>query len=284
MDPRFSQPDEDGKRKVTVWSDGGTALLFAESLHINTDGTRRSYKVEDFWGQRDAVNNLCNAMSDKCADMKEPALRARRILTEKAKAGGWKQADLTATKLSPKIIPLGSDGKPCPEQDGFLVSATALENLAVKNVCDPQRYVDAMHTPAIVLPGRIEENTPTGFERGNVRVGDLVVVATPDLTKIAYAVVGDIGPKKELGEGTIELARSLLGKDHDPVNYREVRGKDPYEGQGWDVRRVVTLLFSGTRNMATPYMTKQRIDQDGAAKFASWGGLERLKACISTYR
>lgn len=284
MTPAFSQSDDDGKSSVSVWSEPGTAVLFGGSLHVNTDGTKRSYRVEDFWGAKDAVNNLCNAMRDRCAGMSEPQLRARRILTEQAKAKGWQPADLAATKISPKIIPIGRDGKPCPEKDGFLVSATALVDPLIADQCNPARYADAMKVPAIVVPGRIKENVRTGFEMNNARVGDLVVVATPDLSKIVYSVVGDSGPGRELGEGTIALARTLLGKDHDPVNYLEVRGKPPFRGQGWDVPHTITLIMSGSRDQGTPYLTRERIEKAAAERFARWGGPERLRACVAAYR
>ena len=67
MQHGFDQPDQAGKRTLPVWKDGkGGALLFADSMNVNTDGTRRSYSVEDFWGEKRAINNLCNAMSDAC--------------------------------------------------------------------------------------------------------------------------------------------------------------------------------------------------------------------------
>ncbi|HEV2553236.1 MAG TPA: glycoside hydrolase family 75 protein [Bosea sp. (in: a-proteobacteria)] len=283
MTPAFSQPDDKGKTSVAVWAEPNKAVLFGGSMHVNTDGTKRSYRVEDFWGTKDAVNNLCNAMSDRCDDLTKPQMRARRILTEQAKANGWQRADLAATKIEPKIIPNGPDGKPCAEKDGFMVSATALVDASVRDQCNPARYADAMILPAIVVPGRIK-NVPTGFELNDAKVGDLAVVATRDLSKIVYAVVGDSGPTKDIGEGTIALARALLGKNHDPVNYREVRGRPPFRGQGWDVPQTITLILSGSRDNRTPYMTIARIEQDAASKFAAWGGVERLRACASVYR
>lgn len=286
MSHGFTRPDDDGASTVRVWVDPGRSVLFGGSLHVNTDGAKRSYRVDDFWGSKSAVNNLCNAMSDKCAGLtSEPALRARRIATEQAKARGWNAADFAATKIDPSIIPLGPDGKPCPEQDGFLVSATGLVNPAVRDACNPARYADSMTVPAIVVPRRLKDGRPTEFEQNGAHVGDLVVVATRDLSKVVYAVVGDTGPRRELGEGTIALAGALLGKNREPANYKEVRGKAPYRpSDGWDVSNVLTLILSGTRNRDRPYMSKDRIDSDGAAEFAKWGGIDRLRACAATYR
>lgn len=284
MSYRFTRPDDNGATSIRVWTDPDKAALFGGSLHVNTDGTKRSYKVEDFWGARDAVNNLCNAMSDNCASLDtESKLRARRIMTEKAKAGGWQPADLAATKIDPQIIPSGQDGKPCPEKDGFLVSATALINPTVTDVCNPQRYADSMSVPAIVLPRRDKDGKPTQFESNGATVGDLVVVATADLDKVAFAVIGDTGPRRELGEGSIALAKSLLLKTADPVNYRDIRGKSPYR-TSWDVPRTLTLVFSNSRRPGRPFFTRDEIVQAASTKFAEWGGIERLRACAREYR
>jgi hypothetical protein len=279
----FNQVDDDGHSQVRVWDQGqGQPLLFGGSLHVNTDGTRRSYNVTDFWGVDTAVNNLCNAMSDKCADMSEAQLHDRRVLTQDARAKGWPKDMLAQTKISPSIIPL-VDGKPCPEVGGYLVSATALQDPAVKDVCSFAKYADAMKVSAIVLPGRLKKKVPTGFETRDAKVGDLVAVLTGDGSRVVFAVVGDTGPSKELGEGTIALAGTLLGKTSEPANYLEVRGKKPFIGKGWDVRSSFTLLFPGTRDTAKPYLTQDRIDKAAADALTKWGGIERLKACRVAY-
>ena len=85
MKPAFQQADKNAVGKLTaVWTDVAGNLMFIEKLNVNTDGTRRSYAVDDFWGQTRALNNLCNAMSDACAGLDEPGLRARRIATQEA--------------------------------------------------------------------------------------------------------------------------------------------------------------------------------------------------------
>ncbi|EJL37549.1 Fungal chitosanase [Caulobacter sp. AP07] len=283
MAPAFNHPDDDGARTTAVWRDAGKpSLLFADVLHVNTDGTKRSYRVDDFWGAATAVNNLCNAMSDKCAGLDEPGLRARRIATQNAKAAGWPKAALAATRISPAIIPF-KNGKPCPEVDGYLVSATALHAAQVPDACDLSVYVDAMTVPAVVVPGRARKGVPSPFENQGVRVGDLAVVLSADGQRLVYAVVGDTGPAKEIGEGSIALTGALLGKTAEPANYREVRGKSPYVGKGWDARGAV-LIFPGTRSTADPYRTRARIDAAAAQALAAWGGPDRLKACASAYK
>ena len=271
----FRHPDDDGKTTTAVWVDSRRgAFLFGDALHINTDGTRRSYSVADFWGEERALNNLCNAMSDKCAGMTNDELRARRILTQEARAKGWPPALLSATRIGSNMISF-RDGKPCPEIDGYLVSATALHKANMTDVCDLANYVDSLAVPAIVLP--------PSFAQQGAAVGDLAVVLSADGTKTVPAVVGDAGPRRQIGEGSLALAANLLGKTGEPANYKEVRGREPYRDRGWGVSKAFVLVFAGTRSTSEPYMTKLRIDAAASALLNRWGGSERLKACAEIY-
>jgi len=284
MSLAFKQADNGGKSSIPVWSDKtGKALLFADTMNINTDGTRRSYSVDDFWGEKTALNNLCNAMSDGCAGLTSDQLRSRRIATQQAKASGWPAAQTAATKISPSIIPFRG-GKPCPEVGGYLVSATTLHKAAISDACDISNYADALSVPAIVLPKRAQKGVATPFESRGAQIGDLVVTMSGDGRLIKYAVAGDMGPSKSLGEISLALAADLLGKTSPPANYLEVRGKKPYQGKGWHVGKTYTLIFPRTKNSADPYMTRERIERDAATVFQQWGGEKRLKACSAAYK
>jgi hypothetical protein len=279
MTQAFMQPDGNAKGGVTsVWSDKeSSSLFFIESLNVNTDGTRHSYSVEDFWGEKRALNNLCNAMSDACAGLSKDALRTRRIVTQQAHANGWPAAQLQQTKISSAIIPF-KGGKPCPLVDGFLVSATALHKPRIADVCDISNYVDALTTPALVIP-----KAPSEFAQ-RAKVGDLVVAMVPGTNQPVYAVIGDTGPARELGEGSIALNGKLLGRTSLPINYLEVRGKGEFQGRGWTVPRAIVLIFPGTRDVGNPFMTPDRIDEAAKRHFETWGGVDRLEACASQYR
>ncbi len=282
----FAQPDRDGTRSVAVWQDAKKeALLFADTMNVNTDGTRRSYSVTDFWGEAPdgAINNLCNAMSDACAGLNSEQLRARRILTQGARDKGWPADMLARTKISPSIIPF-KNGKPCPEVNGYLISATALHKTSITDQCDIDNYVDALTTSAIVLPKRSKRDVPTPFDESGAKIGDLAAVVSGDGRIVKFAVVGDTGPSRELGEISVALAGSLLGKTAPPVNYREIRGRPPFQGKGWTVGNTFVLVFPNTRSAAAPYLNQSRIDEDGSAALAKWGGMPRLQACMSTYR
>jgi hypothetical protein len=283
MSSAFMQPDDNAPTKKTaVWSDAGnSALFFVESLNVNTDGTRRSYSVEDFWGKSTALNNLCNAMSDGCAGLNSEELRNRRLLTQKAFADGWPAEQLKKTKVSPNIIPF-KNGKPCPLVNGYLVSATALHKRNIADVCDITNYVDALIVPALVLPGN-PQGGKSGFEIRGARVGDLVVAMLPGSTSPVYAVVGDTGPVRELGEASVALNGKLLGKVAPPQNYDEVRGRAPFTGRGWVVPRALVLIFPATRDEHNPYLTTPRIEEAAKRRFEEWGGVARLTACATQY-
>jgi len=279
----FMQPDGNAKTGTTaVWSDAnGTALLFVESLNVNTDGTRRSYSVDDFWGEKTALNNLCNAMSDRCAGLDKTTLGERRLVTQKAHAAGWPADLLKQTRISSQIIPF-KGGKPCPLVDGFLVSATALHKLNVSDVCDINNYLDALTVPAIVVPG----NPPggrSGFAEREVRIGDLAVAMRSGDSNAVYSVVGDTGPSTELGEASIALNGKLLGKTAEPQNYQEVTGRGAFKGRGWVVPRAIVLIFPKSRDPKNPFMTVERIEAEGKKRFAEWGGVKRLTACELEY-
>ena len=284
MSLAFQQRDGNAVGGSTaVWADKDTAsLFFMESLNVNTDGTRRSYSVEDFWGEKNALNNLCNAMSDACSGLASAGLKNRRVATQAAEAAGWPKAQLDGTRLSPAIIPF-KDGKPCPPVDGFLVSATALHKPGIADVCDIGNYVDALVTPAIVLPKNPSRTQLSEFAKRNAKVGDLVVAVVPGAAAPVYAVVGDTGPVNELGEGSIALNGKLLGKSSLPVNYLEVRGKGMFAGRGWTVPSAMVLVFPGTRNTADPLMTTDRIDAAANQRFERWGGMARMKSCAAAY-
>jgi hypothetical protein len=283
MSHAFFQRDIDAPGgKTAVWADPtNSTLFFAEALNVNTDGTRRSYSITDFWGTDTAINNLCNAMRDGCEGLTTDGMRERRFLTQQAFAAGWPADKLKQTKISPDIIPF-KNGKPCDLVNGFLVSATTLHKPNIQDVCDIDNYINALEVPAIVLP-RNPQNGLSAFSQRNAKIGDLVVVMMPGTATPVFSVVGDLGPVNRLGEGTVALAAKLLGKPAPPRNYNEIRGRDEFAGRGWTVSRALVLIFPGMHDSANPFMTSDRIEQAARMKFEAWGGVTRLKACARDY-
>ncbi len=282
----FARPDDKGTKTLAVWEDAtaganGKALLFRDSLHVNTDGTRRSYNIDDFWGRAKAINNLCNAMVGQCAELAdEPAQRARRIATQNAYRNNWPEGWEASTRLSKMVILTGADGKPCVDKDGYVLSATALHKNGTGQACDISHYVDALTTNALVLPLPSAGQRETEFDSRNAKVGDLAVAMTADGQTLVYGVVGDLGPANELGEASVAYIRALLRRNDTPATYTIVRSR------AWTATNVTVLVFPGTRRPVSqePYMEQAEIDAAAAPLFAAWGGLERLRACAGVYR
>jgi len=270
-------------------SPGVPALLFARPLNVNTDGTRKSYSIDDFWGKTVALNNLCNAMSDNCAAkddkesaaQKEARLRARRVATQAAYRAGWPAEALKQTRLDPAILPMVG-GKPCPAVDGFLVSATALHVRGMNDACNITNYLDALSVAALVIPrGPVDpadssKRLESDFAKHRARIGDLAVVLRRGASTPVFAVVGDTGPANKLGEGSIALNAALLGQHQPPKNYEDAKKLV--------VDMATVLIFPGTRDEENPYLSQARIDTAAETLFGRWGGLERLQACVRSQR
>jgi len=97
------------------------------------------------------------------------------------------------------------------------------------------RYADSSsinsnEVPYFVLPGP----KPWYASRG-VSLGDYAAIIFKD--KLAFAVFGDIGPKKKLVEGSLELMRRLGQERMKPNNTVKNAGMGP---------RVLTIVFPGS--------------------------------------
>jgi hypothetical protein len=139
---------------------------------------------------------------------------------------------------------------------GFFVSMTSLED-KTKDVTDPRRYVNSEEIPYIVLP-------PILIGSGKAKLGDFAVVVNKKSGKSSFAMLADIGPKKNLGEGSIALAKALDVK------------KDPKKGGA--VVDLFYLVFPGSGNGKPRSL--EEINNAGAPLFAEWGGMEQVNACF----
>jgi hypothetical protein len=135
--------------------------------------------------------------------------------------------------------------------EGFYISTTALEDPS-RPRRDPRRYVDASTIPFVVIPPRLK--------RAGAALGNFATVRNKRNDKIVQAIVADIGPDDELGEGSMALARAA-GIPHSPKT----------GGQSGD---VVYVIYAGSGN-GKP-RTKAEIETRGAALLENWGGADRL--------
>jgi hypothetical protein len=89
---------------------------------------------------------------------------------------------------------------------------------------------------------------------------------------MAYAVMGDVGPKRKLGEGSVALHQSL---GNGPFVLRHGKRR---AARGIGGRDVLYVMFPGSRK-ANEQITKERIDKEGEQLLDKFGGKERLLAC-----
>jgi hypothetical protein len=146
-------------------------------------------------------------------------------------------------------------GDPAP---GFYVSMTSLYDATNLNERDPHRYVDAATIPYVVLP-------PVGLK--HAKLGDFATVVKLKNGKIAAAIVADeSAPELKLGEGSIALANAL-----------DIDSNPRYGGSDGGVAYVV---YPGSGNGKPRAL--EDIIANSQHQFQTWGGLDKLKACLTT--
>jgi len=273
IQPAFDQPDD--ARIIHVYKTGAEAasgnaepLLFVSSLKVNTDGTRISYKVDDPRAQHGAINDIRNALR-KGASIED---------FQKAAARNWEPVSETWKVLSADVIEkdtkLHKTGKPCVTSDGYLVSKTADAAVAGGSArdgdCDQSKWIDALTIPGLVLP------ISSPFPAHKAWMRNLVVVMTLDSGRVAYAIAGDAGPPKKLGEASVEMNRILNGLPPGTIPANGTDAKRRFQAP-----ESVVLIFTGPENRLKYPVTPGRVHDSAKARFDAWGGEERLRACVA---
>ena len=209
----------------------GGLVSFRANVDVNTDGALQSYKADDlgfFPGgrltTRTALNTICNGVNirDSAGAVVLDYRQCGRLIAEfeRIRGFGWHRAgdnyvDFYAIARRPGTERPGVNrGVPC-EQDGYYVSQTARPMEASRGVCDPDRWIDALRIPAIVLP-LDDRMRSTG-----AALHDLAAVRLPGSDRWVGAIVGDTNRSK-IGEGTVRLVQALRGDFTVPANYRAV--------------------------------------------------------------
>lgn len=182
-----------------------------------------------------------------------------------------KGIDYLANAGSPSnwwALVLDDDGEPVVQKvsdpfPGYYVSTTALGD-RTKPLTDPRRYVDAVQVPYIVLPGN------PAIRGTGVKLGDYAVVYNQKTGKLSYAIYADVGPRNELGEGSVALSRAL---GNEPI----IRGK---VARGIP-SNVLYIVFPGSRQHTwTSEESLEDINIKAEYHFEVWGGMDQLKACL----
>ncbi len=278
MPPAFTATDATQPGGVPVLGDK-FALLFTAPLNVNTDGTSRSYSLDDPEGEAFALNRLCHAMEGACRGLDEPARAARYAKLREARERDWAESLVRDTSLSAAVIARAPDGRICPEVpvigQAFLISAIALADPRIAGVCGLDSYADALAVPMLFLQGG--EN---GFRQRGVRVGDAVVAWRDGMERPVLGIIGDTAPANRIAEGSIALNGALLGRESEPANYRETIRR-------YAVPRATVLIFPATRDAGRPRITAERVEDAARAALLAWdGGSEekataRLRACAA---
>jgi hypothetical protein len=166
--------------------------------------------------------------------------------------GNWWALATTAANCGPTGTPIvqGNDD-PAP---GFFVSKTTMENPAF-NCRKQRRYVDSDTIPYVALPRAIASIT------GNQ--GKLAVVQRTAAAGLGLAVHADQAPKFGIGEGSMQLARTL--------------GLNPNPRAGGTGTRELLFLVLPQR-MGFP-ADAGAVETAARTAFEAWGGMGRLTAC-----
>jgi hypothetical protein len=271
----FNRPDEQGTKSVPVYrgrvdsrAGNSAPLAFVSDLKVNTDGTRISYKVDDPRAEHGAINDIRNAIhwGFTIADF------------ERIRSANWEPVEQTWRVLSAAIIEKDTKrhrtGKPCVGADGYLVSKTAdvsvAGGLAREGDCDQSKWIDALTIPTLVLP--IESQ----FQTENARTRNWVVVMTLDEHRLAFGIVGDTGPRDEIGEASVEMNRMLNGLPAGAVPQNREDAEQHFQAP-----RSLVLVFPGEENRLPYPITPQRVMDQVKARFTTWGGEARLLECAA---
>jgi len=214
---------EPQNKAVVLFSDSADngMILFKTKLQVNTDGTPISYHPYDLTGSEKAINTIGNAIAVYKTGSQTNLCLGRDTYSEALDVfKKFRDSDFETIPEGYKIvwknvlIPEKINGieKPCiiktGEYKGYFSSATSLTNglSGDKGECECNNQVNPLKVPALVLAGG-SDNIVRKF---GANIGDLLVAYNPENKNVVYAVINDLGPKHNLGEGSVLLNMKLL--------------------------------------------------------------------------
>src|SRR5262249_37782577 len=199
------------------------AILFGAGMNIDADGSPRAY----------------NPVSSRGLD----------ALANAGQPGNWWGIATTNGRATGDPV-VQDDEDPAP---GFYVSTTALENTSFPPTRQ-RRYVDASTIPFIVLPA--------GIGMG-LKLGDLCLVYNSKNGQSDFAIYADIGPRGQIGEGSIALAEAL--------------GVPSSPRTGGVSHGIIYVVYPGS---GKGYQEKDFWLSQADQVSRAWGGLVRLKGLL----
>jgi hypothetical protein len=278
----FVRPDEDGLGRIWVYEGapssaigGARPLAFVSPLKVNTDGARISYKVDDPRAVNGAINNIRYAFNDFDRPIADFEAIAR---------ANWQPVAEVWRILNPEVIERdrrpGREGRPCVDAGNYLVSMTADTAIAGagnrEGDCDQTKWIDALTVPAIVLPTPTKSHPSQFAERGALMRSVAVAMMLAQPRRIAFGIVGDLGPENRLGEASVAMNRILNGL---------ASSDNPRSGADADERfqgdTSLVFVLPGEENRLSYPLTGERAGAFAKARFDAWGGESRLQACLA---
>lgn len=259
-------------------------ILFKTKLQVNTDGTPISYNPDDLSGNEKAINTIGNAIavyrkgSNKNLCLSKETYGEAISVFEKYRDSNYEIIPESYT-ISWKnvLIPetLNGKEKPCiiktGEYKGYFASATSLKNdlKTDKGECECNNQVNPLKIPSLVLVGG-KDNI---LKKYGANLGDLVIAYNPINKIIVHAIINDVGPKNNLGEGSVLLNMKLIDKTEFPKNR-----KDTYK-LAIDNDIIITIIpNSKNYNVKKPY-TIENINER-LEKWLKESGFETQKEFI----
>ena len=241
-------------------------ILFSTSLRVNTDGAPNSYHPQDLTGSVKAINNICNAVTvrrnghklRKCLTQKIPVITqfvANNFREPPGTTITWQNVIVATKDATRRKIPCVFKSG---EFAGYFGSLTSLKNGLTGQAageCEHLNQLDQRFIPAFVLPRG--QNIVSSLGAG---MGDLLVAFNPANNVVSVAVVGDLGPKETLGEGSVGLNMILLGKTEQPTTYPQAKKLDT----GNQPMLIAIIPESRTFNPQRPFTKENltdRVDQ-----------------------
>jgi hypothetical protein len=278
----FLRPDEDGLSRIWVYEGaaasaigGERPLAFVSPLKVNTDGARISYKVDDPRAVNGAINDIRYAFNDPSRPIADFEAIAR---------ANWLPVAEVWRVLSPEIIERdrrpGREGRPCIDAGNYIVSMTADTSIAGadnrEGDCDQTKWIDALTVPAIVLPTPTRSHPSEFAARGALTRSVAVAMTLAQPRRIAFGIVGDLGPENRLGEASVAMNRILNGLANADI---------PRSGPDADARfqadTSLVFVLPGQENRLPYPVNGERASAFAKARFDAWGGEARLEACLA---
>ncbi|MEA5511844.1 glycoside hydrolase family 75 protein [Crocosphaera sp. UHCC 0190] len=143
-------------------------------------------------------------------------------------------------------------------------------SLKYSGISGQAKNVNAEVVPYIALPGNNPRLQDRFYHRMGIQLGDIVAVIYKD--RIEYAIFADVGPKNKIGEGSIALKQSLLGRE--PINTTNLSVQQVISITNSGISKdVIYIVFPNSKlNGLTPENVVEKVRARGKELFRQIAG------------